>query len=319
AWFFIVTLCMYWAISNCLIAWESCRQEIYPYNEERAGVEVVVQASTLAGVALAGLPVLVILAHSTLMLRSGASILWCFGILAVGLQAVPIFLEAKSESTTQGADPRPLDDLRIAWRNAACRSLGWVRLLDGLYQGLLFTNLFYYMTYILQLFGMERSLWVVAFGAASVTGNISAYFTGRWLKKKASSYKVLSLVIKLRLVNVFSTVIMFSLPLLMLGSGPLAKTNNGLTAMRWLFLFWAGSNRICLAPFGLWRMGAQCWVVDEDVHANREDGSKREAAFISVLTAAQNFGRASGSAVVFLSYGLTGLQPINCETICNRQ
>ncbi|CAE8590507.1 unnamed protein product [Polarella glacialis] len=127
------------------------------------------------------------------------------------------------------------------------------------------------MTYILQLFGMERSLWVVAFGAASVTGNISAYFTGRWLKKKASSYKVLSLVIKLRLVNVFSTVIMFSLPLLMLGSGPLAKTNNGLTAMRWLFLFWAGSNRICLAPFGLWRMGAQCWVVDEDVHANRED------------------------------------------------
>ncbi|CAE8654187.1 unnamed protein product, partial [Polarella glacialis] len=33
AWFFVVSLAMYWSIATCGIACQSARQEIYPYNE----------------------------------------------------------------------------------------------------------------------------------------------------------------------------------------------------------------------------------------------------------------------------------------------
>ena len=50
---------------------------------------------------------------------------------------------------------------REVWKNAAFWHICGVRLYDGLYQGVQVTNLFYYLTYILAMHGVERSVWIL--------------------------------------------------------------------------------------------------------------------------------------------------------------
>merc|ERR1719443_1876548 len=103
-------------------------------------------------------------------------------------------------------------------------------------------------------------------------------------------------------------------PVCLYGHKTLGKGSRELTVTRLLFIAFAFFNRFFQAPFTFWRVAAQCWVIDEDIH--EKNGVRREAAFISVFSAARNFARALSSAVAFLGIGLAGLNPQNCESDC---
>lgn len=314
-WFFLVSVLMFWGISTNLIAFESCRQEIYPYNEERAGVEFLCKVSVAVGIAVAALPLLVLLTNSAFWLRASASIFFFVCILGMGLQAKGIWIEAKSLSIEGETPPSICRDFKLTWRNWAFRQLVCVRLWEGLYQGLQATNLWYYITYLMQLHGVARSLAVVGIGALNMIADTTvAFFVGRLMDKRENSFKIQNWVIICRVIDAAMTMLMGLLPVLIAGSGPHAKGSSGLAIERAFFVVWVTVNRALQGPFTFWRVGAQCWVVDEDNHA--ANGERREAAYISVGSAAQNFTRAFAGAVGFLGYGLAGLAPKDCEMLC---
>eukprot|EP00931_Biecheleriopsis_adriatica_P056313 TRINITY_DN33366_c0_g1_i2.p1 TRINITY_DN33366_c0_g1~~TRINITY_DN33366_c0_g1_i2.p1 ORF type:complete len:299 (-),score=50.29 TRINITY_DN33366_c0_g1_i2:122-1018(-) len=84
-----------------------------------------------------------------------------------------------------------------------------------------------------------------------------------------------------------------------------------------MFIAWIVVSRSLQGPFTFWRVGAQCWVVDEDIHL--ANGERREAAYISVASAAQNFTRAFAGSIGFLGYGIAGFAPMDCEGSCEPQ
>jgi len=163
--------------------------------------------------------------------------------------------------------------------------------------------------------GVERSGWVVLVGVASISGEMGmSSLVNRWLRQRLFNYRLQNFVIRFRSLNLVFSFVWLSLPLLVYGNNLMDKDSTALTFTRLSFLFWAFMNRVCQGPFTFWRVAAQCWVVDEDIHES--DGVRREAAFLAVGSAAQNFARALGSAVVFLGYGLFGINPIDCDKEC---
>eukprot|EP00930_Biecheleria_cincta_P101500 TRINITY_DN9314_c0_g2_i2.p1 TRINITY_DN9314_c0_g2~~TRINITY_DN9314_c0_g2_i2.p1 ORF type:complete len:640 (+),score=65.70 TRINITY_DN9314_c0_g2_i2:83-2002(+) len=290
-------------------------KEIYPYNEERAGVEFLCKIAVAIGIAVAALPLLVLLSNSAFWLRASASVLFFVCTLCMGLQARDIWIEAKSPNLEGETPPSICRDFKLTWGNWAFRQLVCVRLWEGLYQGLQATNLWYYITYLMQLHGVARSLAVVGIGALNMFADtVVAFFVGRLMDKRENSFKIQTWVITCRTVDAALTVFMGVLPVLIAGAGPHAKGSSGLAVERAFFVVWITVNRALQGPFTFWRVGAQCWVVDEDNHA--ANGERREAAYISVGSAAQNFTRAFAGAVGFLGYGLAGLAPKDCEMLC---
>lgn len=312
-YFTIVSITMLWAMSTTLIAFEAARQELYPYNEERSEVEMFCKISCICGIGLGILPILVLLADSRFIVRAGASVFWCLTILVWGLQGNPIWKECKS--TSKHEDSSLVQDLKIALSSFAFRHLCLSRFYDGAYQGIYAGMIFYFLTYILQLHGLERSMWLIFVGIASMCGEMTmAFYVQQLLRKRSFQFVLQSFVIKARMANCFCGAILLLLPVFLYGQDTLAKGSRELTITRIVFLVYAFMNRIFQAPFTFWRVGAQCWVIDEDIHES--DGVRREAAFLSVFTASQNFARAFCAAGAFLGLGLTGLDLIDCESIC---
>jgi len=314
AWFLVVSVVLYWAISTCIIAFESCRQEIYPYNEERAEVEVLCKLGCIIGLSYAGIPLLILMAQASMVVRLGASALFVVGVLVWALPAAPVWMEANSVNSEDAPEASLCQDFRDTWGNKAFRHLCIVRLCDGLYQGIQATNMLYYMTYILKLKGAERSGFVVILGACGMVGDMSvAVLVGRAMKNRRNSYRLQAGVIWLRTLNVITTLGLLVLPMFLFGTD-LHSDAGELHTDRLIFLVWTVVNRVCQSPFSFWRVSAQCWIVDEDIHLG--DGTRREAAFIGVASAAQNFARAFAAAVSFMGYGFAGLQPLDCEGEC---
>lgn len=316
AWFFVVSVIMFWAVSTTIIAFESARQEIYPYNEERSQVEMYSKIACMLGIGYGMVPMLVLLADSGFMLRLGASVFWFVGVIVFGMQAKPIWLEATS--TSKSEERSILHDLKESWKSVAFRHLCMVRLYDGFYQGFFATNLFYYLTYILQMHGVERSGFLVLVGLASGAGELGmASYVAHRLKERKFQFQLQDFVIRNRVLCSATGIVLLVAPPFLFGHKKLEKDSQELNMTRACFLLWAASNRVFQAPFTFWRVGAQCWVIDEDIHEARETtGVRREAAFISALSAAQNFARALGSAVIFLGYGFAGLNPTDCDSQC---
>jgi len=314
AWFFVISVIMFWAISTTIIAFESTRQEIYPYNEERCQVEMFCKITCIVGILIGMAPMLVLLANSSLHFRLAASAFWLVGVLTWGLQAKPIWMEAKAETAVQ-EESSICSDLKSCWSSCAFRHLCMVRLYDGLYQGIYTSNLFYYLTYILEMHGVERSGWLVLVGVATVGGElIMAFYVSNRLNERKFQFKLQAFVIRNRIMNCIVGIVLLVLPVVLYGHKALGRGNKALNMTRLLFLAWAATNRFFQAPFTFWRVGAQCWVIDEDIHEGK--GVRREAAFISVFSAAQNFARAISSAFAFLGIGLAGLAPTDCDTQC---
>lgn len=312
AWFFVISIIMYWAISTTVIAFESMRQELYPYNEERAEVETLCKFACALGIGYACLPLLVLVAESSFWLRLGASAFFVVGVLGLTLQAKPVWLEAKSTSQQETTSLR--ESLNQTWNNVAFRHLVGARLGDGMYQGVQTTNLWYYLTYILQLSGVQRSIWVVGVGLCNLVGDMAiALIVGRLMIHRKNSFRIQGAVVLMRTVNVFFTVAFLVFPLVFVGNGP-HLSSHSLLLERVVFLVWTTVNRICQSPFTFWRVGAQCWVIDEDIQEG--NGARREAAFIGVASATQNFSRALAGAICFLGYGIAGLAPRDCDSEC---
>lgn len=311
AWFLVMSVAMMWTVSTTLIAFESSRQEIYPFNEDRSSVEMYCKVMVVLGLIVGLAPMLVLLANSALTLRLGASVFWVILILAFGLQAQPVWLEAKSATTQEASNV--ISDLKEAWASDAFRQLCFVRLYDGLYQGLLATNLFYYVTYIMQITGVERSIWIVLVGLANVSGEmLAAAIVARLLRERSFSYQLKRVVVRGRLLSAMAGVLLVA-PMWLYGSDPL-EVGGSLNMSRLFYLIYSFVTRVLQSPFTFWRVSAQCWVVDEDIQEGH--GRRREAAFIGVASAAQNFARALGAAVTFLGYGIFGLDPGNCDNRC---
>mmetsp|Transcript_51898 Transcript_51898/g.151120 ORF Transcript_51898/g.151120 Transcript_51898/m.151120 type:complete len:689 (+) Transcript_51898:122-2188(+) len=318
AWFFVASVLLFWAMSTSLIAFESARQEIYPYNEERSQVEVFCKLGCIVGIGYSSLPLLILAAQASFFIRAVSSALFVVGVLVFGLQAKPVWLEAKSCNDHGRRKTSPMSDFRDCWKNVAFRYLLAVRFFDGLYQGLQATNLLYYLTYILQLHGFERSGWVMLVGSCNVVADVStAVLVGRLMGERRNSFRIQGWVMWMRMLNIVLTVVLLAVPVVLDGAGPFDKESSALSFSRLVFLVWTTFNRVCQSPFSIWRVGAQCWIVDEDIHG--ADGARREAAFIGVASAAQNFARAVAAAIVFLGYGIVGLQPLNCEALCDTE
>lgn len=312
SWFLVLSVVTMWGVSTMIIAFESARIEIYPYNEERSSVEMASKIGATIGMAAGLAPMLVLLADSSFVIRLGASCFWAVVIVVFGLQAQPIWLEARSTTTEE--DHSIFEDMRIAWASAAFRQLVFVRLYDGLYQGLLATNIFYYITYILQITGMERSIWLVLVGIAAVIGEmLMASIVSKLLSHRAFSYKLQNFVIQCRLLGAVVSVVLLVLPVWMYGWKPLLDDDE-LNISRWIYLAYSFISRVFQSPFTFWRVAAQCWIVDEDIQQG--DGARREAAFIAVASATQNFARALGASLTFLGYSMFGLDPGNCDNRC---
>lgn len=313
AWFFVVSVVLFWAISTNLIAFESCRQEIYIYNEDRSSVELFCKVACAVGITLAALPLLVLLSNANIYLRLAASAFFVLASLALGLQAKPTWMQATSDSKQEQSNI--CHDFKQSWQNKAFRHLACVRFWEGCYQGLQTTNLWYYLTYIVQLFGVQRSIAVVVVGVVSFISDLSvSAYVQRQMTKRTMSFRIQKIVVVCRALDVVVTAVLLLIPIYFIGGDAHAYGSHSLFVDRALFLTWTALNRAFQSPFTFWRVGAQCWVIDEDVHL--ANGTRREAAFISVASAAQNFARAVSAALAFLGYGLVGFAPKDCEAIC---
>ncbi|CAE8604134.1 unnamed protein product, partial [Polarella glacialis] len=162
---------------------------------------------------------------------------------------------------------------------------------------------------------VQRSLGVVFVGASAMLGDFTvAAYVGRAMAQRKNSYRIQGAVAICRICNAALTVALMVLVVFLGGAGPYPEDSRGLLIERVVFIVWVTVNRALQSPFTFWRVGAQCWVIDEDIHLDPE--TKKEAAFISVASASQNFSRAFSAALAFLGYGLCGLAPKDCEHIC---
>lgn len=313
AWFLVVSVVINFGVSTMTIAFESCRQEIYPYMEERAQVEGLCKIACAVGVGYSALPLLVVLAFADFYLRLGASVLFVIGALAFGFQSFNVWLEAKSP-TIQESDSF-FQDFVMSWRNAAFRQVALVRVWEGVSQGLQNTNVYYYTTYIMQLGGIERSAWVVVIGITNMAADIViGLLMTRFINKRANVFKLQTIALVMRAFDMVVCVVVLGFPIVVVGAGPHPIGGSALWVERLAFLAWIFFSRLCQSPFSFWRVGAQCWVIDEDIQNG--DGARREAAFIGVASATSNFARAFAASVAFFCYTIAGLAPRDCAAEC---
>lgn len=330
-WFVVMLMLSYWGAASCVIAFESARQEIYPYKEERIVVEGLCKYTCMMGGGCGAIPVLVLMADASMLNRLGALIyIFLFGL--VSLEAVPIFKEArqakvdiKDEDTEETSTPDTgsvLDILREvkprccrrrnqqeSAPNMAFRHLMAVKFWHGAYGASIGSTLFYYVTYVLRLGGWER-LQVIAAGGliAGVTeiGLNLVYMRlfsagdGRNDLGGSKDRRLLHYVVFCRLLNALAT-------FLIIGWADASIT---------MVFLWAFTTRLGLASFSFWRVSAQCWLVDEDCIFGAVPGRKRQGIIFGALAMTQNFAGALFSSMTFLGLGLAGLETVNCEAQC---
>lgn len=205
-----------------------------------------------------------------------------------------------------------VEGLRDTWSNVAFRHICFVRLFEGCYQGIQSTNLLYYLTYVLKLHGSRRSGFVVLVGMCNLVGELPmAYVVSKFLTVHRNTYRLQAAVATARVMNAAATVALFALPTVLLGED---LDGTELWVATVVFLLWQAGSRVLQAPFTFFKVGAQCWVVDEDIIS--QSGARREGVFMSVASAMQNFSRALAAALCFLGYGLAGLKPRDCDLQC---
>jgi len=330
-WFVLMLMLSYWGAASCVIAFESARQEIYPYKEERIVVEGLCKYTCMMGGGCGAIPVLVLMADASMLNRLGALIyIFLFGL--VSLEAVPIFKEARQAPVSLKEDESSapdtgsvLDILREvrprcrccrrrgateeAQPNMAFRHLMAVKFWHGAYGASIGSTLFYYVTYVLRLGGWER-LQVIAAGGliAGVTeiGLNLVYMQlfsagdGRQDLSGIKDRRLLRYVVFCRLLNALAT-------FLIIGWADASVT---------MVFLWAFTTRLGLASFSFWRVSAQCWLVDEDCIFGTVPGRKRQGIIFGALAMTQNFAGAFFSSMTFLGLGLAGLETVNCEAQC---
>lgn len=248
AWFFVLSVTMFFSCSTMTIAFEAARQEIYPYNEERSSVELFCKISATSGMGISILPMLVLLANAAFILRLMASILWSIGVLVVGMQASSIWLEANSMSkeTDEAQSMRSL--LKEMWRSPVLWHLCMVRWWEGMYQGIQATNLVYYITYVLQMHGVGRSMFIGMVGVFAVMGEMpSAGFVTRWLKERKFSFQLQHFVIIARCINCVLTLLFLLFPVILFGY-KILDDDQDLLVVRGLFLLWMTATRVFQSP-----------------------------------------------------------------------
>lgn len=326
AWYFVLVGLLIWCFQVCVMAFEAARQEIYPYKEERIIVEGFCKYACMLGGGLGGLPTMVLYADAQLKYRIGSSAFILITAL-LSLIAVPIMRQARSSRRdVPGAADDPSSDkarreqedsqvsvlrevfMRGAW-NGALRQMWALKFWNGAYGVSIASMLYYYITYVLKIYGTERSAVIVAAGMAAggteTVMNIVYMWSfsrgdGRQDTTGKGDRRLLSFVVTMRLLNAaFTVLVMFVLK-----------------PSVYVFLVWAVLCRVGVSGFSFWRVSAQCWLVDEDNLVN-PGAERREARILSSLSAVQSVAGAACGSLTFLGLAWFGLKTRNCEAICN--
>ncbi|CAJ1371731.1 unnamed protein product [Effrenium voratum] len=309
----------YWGAASCVIAFESARQEIYPYKEERIVVEGLCKYTCMMGGGCGAIPVLVLLADAS-MLNRLAFVFYILLFGLVSLEAVPIFREAKVEPKAAEAEEpgdvgSVLDILREVMPgrgkepNMAFRHLMAVKFWHGAYGASIGSTLFYYVTYNLRLGGWERMQVIVGGGLIAGVTEVSLNLIymrmfsagdGRQDMSGKTDRHLLRFVVFCRLCNAVATFFII----------------GWADASILMVFLWAFTTRLGLASFSFWRVSAQCWLVDEDCIFGAVPGRRRQGVIFGALAMTQNFAGAIFSSMTFLGLGLAGLETVNCEAQC---
>jgi len=326
AWFFVTVGLVFWSANVCIMAFEAARQEIYPYKEERIIVEGLCKYACMLGGGLGGLPTMVLYANARLEYRIGSSA-FILAVALISLAAVPVMRQARSrrrggpgaaDGPGAGAARGEQEDpqvsiwrevfLRGAW-NGALRQMWALKFWNGAYGASIASMLYYYITYVLRIYGAERSAVILAAGMAAGGTETVMNVVYMWAFSRGdgrqdttgkADRRLLSFVVAMRLLNAALTVlVMFVLPPSVL-----------------VFLVWAVLCRVGLSGFSFWRVSAQCWLVDEDTQVT-PGAERREARILSSLAAVQSVAGAACGSLTFLGLSLCGLETQNCEAICN--
>ncbi|CAK9038523.1 unnamed protein product [Durusdinium trenchii] len=331
-WFVLMLMLSYWGAASCVIAFESARQEIYPYKEERIMVEGLCKYTCMMGGGFGAIPVLVLMADAS-MLNRLAAVFYIFIFGLVTLEAVPIFKEAKQapvpikdqdEEVSAPEVGSVFDIMREVMPRCCCcprrvkeqrapnmafRHLVAMKFWHGAYGASIGSTLFYYVTYVLRLGGWERMQVIVAGGLiAGVTEvglnlmymRIFSAGDGRQDTTGTKDRRLLNYVVFCRILNALATFLL------------MGWVDPSVT----MVFLWAFTTRLGLSSFSFWRVSAQCWLVDEDCIFGAVPGRKRQGIIFGALAMTQNFAGAFFSSLTFLGLGLAGLETVNCEARC---
>jgi len=322
AYYAMMHVAAMWGACASVIAFESARQEIYPYKEERIFVEGLCKYACMAGGGAGGLVALVFTVNATWQVRL-AFTFYILPVALLSLEAVPIFREARRRQKSVEAEPSEkhsegLGALIILWEalprclrnllqrlkkgtqseepaNKALQHLLAVKFWNGAYGIALGSLLLYYVTYVLKLSGTQRALVIMAAGTiAGCTETVMSlifmkiFSSGDSLKDVSgkSDQQLLQLVVSSRLTNAALTVLLIGV---FEPSVP-------------VLLIWSCVSRVCLSSFSFWKISAQCWLVDEDclgdgqAHGQR---NVREGMIFGALSFAEKLAAAAFSSLFF--------------------
>jgi len=320
AWYFVTVGAMFWSFNGAVLAFEAARQEIYPYKEERIVVEGLCKYACMFGGGLGGLPTMVIFMDARLNYRIACS---AFIVLAslISLVAVPIMRQARSglrdsprikdpQAATGQSEVASVSVWREAFRrgswNCALRHMWALKFWNGAYGASVASMLYYYITYVLGMYGAGRSAVILAAGAAAGCTETVMNVVYMWAFSRGDGLLdvegradrwLLWYVVAMRLLNAAATVfVMFVLT-------PSVGT----------FLLWSVTCRFGVSGFTFWRVSAQCWLVDEDAGGRAE---RREGRILSSLSAVQTVAGAACGSLAFLGLSVCGLETRNCEADC---
>jgi len=342
AWFLLVWVVTCWGIGGCIIAFEAARQQVYPFKEERICVEGLCKYACMAGGGAGGVVFLVLSRDASIMVRL-ALVCYIFPIGLLSLQAVPLFMEARHQTSLSRSAQKDTQNLPgehgagsvlvILWEalplrlrrlfnhdeskpaNSALQHLLAMKFWNGSYGTCVSSMLLYYVTYVLRLSSWERVQVIV--GASAAAGGTEAVmnlvYVHLFTKNDSlrdvagkSDRQLLRTVVSFRIANACLTALLVGV----------------LQPSVALLFIWSIVTRMGLCSFSFWRVSAQCWLVDEDCLSNAGGESARnmrEGQIFGALSMSQILAAAVFSSLTVLGLGLSGLKTQNCEAKCSTE
>lgn len=317
-WFTVTVVVAFWGAGSCVTAFETARQEVYPFKEERIFVEGLCKYAAMQGGGTGGFPFLVLAAFDSLELRILLSFAYILPCSLASLEAVPLLREAKSPGTdslraTLGV---LMDALPFRKKsNRALQHLMGMAFWDAAYGSWIASVLLYYITYVLQPSSAPaRTFMLVVSGFAAGTTEsllnivyMRVFGAGDARKDKSgeADKRLLNFVVFMRVLNAAVTVAIMGIA----------------TPSIAFFILWCVTCRCGVCGFTFWRVSAKCWLVDEDAVGRAQDGKRqqansREGTIFGTIALTRNIAGAIWSSLAMFGLSYFGLKTTNCSDVC---